>query len=72
MDSPELLRFAKLVKLLRWLQNRHAEGERSPTLLQQLDDATRHVDRSVAWIITNRQPATADHPSSALPRRPPA
>lgn len=56
-DDPrdELLRFARLVKLMRALQGRYFDGERSATLLRQCRDAERRVDKAVRWIEDNRQ-----------------
>jgi hypothetical protein len=51
----ELLRFAKLVKLMRSMQKRYFDGDRSRECLIQARDCEARVDKAVWWILSNRQ-----------------
>jgi hypothetical protein len=52
----DLVRFAKLVKLMRAMQKRYFDGERTATVVSQARDLERRVDKAVAWVIKRHEP----------------
>ena len=54
-EGNELVRFAKLFKLMRSLQRAYFDGDRSATTLAQARDTERRVDKAIAWIVSHRQ-----------------
>lgn len=55
-DPSELVRLAKLVKLMRDGQRKYFNGDRSPATLAAVKDYERRVDKAVKWVILHRQP----------------
>jgi hypothetical protein len=55
VEPNELVRLAKLVKLMRTAQKRFFDGDRSRAALSQARDLERRVDKAVVWVIEHRQ-----------------
>jgi hypothetical protein len=55
-DTTELVRFAKLVSLMRSVQRAYFDGDRSPACIGQARDLERRVDKATRWILDHRQP----------------
>jgi len=54
-DPSELVRLARLVKLMRDGQRKYFAGDRSPATLAAVKDYERRVDKAVKWIMIHRQ-----------------
>lgn len=52
--DPELVRLAKLVKLMRAAQKEFFAGDKSPAKVKLAKDLERRVDRAVSWVLANR------------------
>lgn len=50
LTDDELLRFLKLVKLMRHSQERYFQGDRSREALLQSKDLEGRVDRAIGWM----------------------
>jgi hypothetical protein len=62
----ELLRLAKLVKLMRGVQTSHDRGDRSATTRNQKLDLERRVDKAVTWVLAHRkESAMAERPRTS-------
>ena len=55
-EETEVVRLAKLVKVMRDLQKRYFDGEKNSTVLKQSKDYERRVDKAVRWVLAHRQP----------------
>jgi hypothetical protein len=54
-NDNELLRLAKLVKVMRAAHQKWADGDHSRAVLTQCRDLERRVDRAVQWVLEHRQ-----------------
>jgi hypothetical protein len=54
-QEPEIVRLAKLVRLMRSAQTRYFRGDKSRASMSAALDLEKRVDTAVAWVIGNRQ-----------------
>lgn len=66
-DHNELVRLAKLVKLMRAAQRQYFAGDRSDAVIAQAKDYERRVDRAVKWVLDHRQGELFPRESGAGP-----
>jgi hypothetical protein len=55
-SETEVVRLAKLVKLMRDSQRRYFGGDRSAEAIAHAKDLERRVDKAIAWVLAHRGP----------------
>lgn len=69
-DPGEILRLANLVKLMRDAQRAYFKDTQSEAKLKLAKELEQKVDKSVRWVIRNRQPSLFSDPPAETSKGP--